>query len=267
MKSQTIKNWGTSLLDKFRPSNIVMYHLGRCGSTVLGSLLDQNPRIYWDGELYTRFFLKGPKENNGESISGILQQDPMKILQRRMLKAFHRHYGTEIKPFHFSLMHRSPQAFIESLDLLKFNHVIILDRRNRLRKIISSLIGKDQKKYHLRSGESPKLNRIFLNTQQVTIDSYSKSLVQCLSDYDEQFAELEKILGDRKILKLIYEDDIESDPIQAYQKVCDFINVKPHNAEIKFTRTNPFPVRDLIENFSEVEGVLRGTPYEWMLHD
>ena len=29
-----------------------MFHPGRCGSTVLGNLLNQHPSIEWDGEIY-----------------------------------------------------------------------------------------------------------------------------------------------------------------------------------------------------------------------
>ena len=30
--------------------NLAVIHKGRCGSTVLGALLSQNPCVYWDGE-------------------------------------------------------------------------------------------------------------------------------------------------------------------------------------------------------------------------
>ena len=33
-----------------RPGVVVMLHIGRCGSTVLANMLDQNPNIFWDGK-------------------------------------------------------------------------------------------------------------------------------------------------------------------------------------------------------------------------
>ena len=35
-----------------RRGNLVMFHVGRSGSTVLASLLQQHPDMYWDGELF-----------------------------------------------------------------------------------------------------------------------------------------------------------------------------------------------------------------------
>ena len=34
----------------------MMLHNGRCGSTVVGNLLAQNPNIYWASELYEPMF-------------------------------------------------------------------------------------------------------------------------------------------------------------------------------------------------------------------
>ena len=39
------------ILKHFRPGNIVMYHLGRCGSRVLGSMLSRTNNIYWSGPI------------------------------------------------------------------------------------------------------------------------------------------------------------------------------------------------------------------------
>lgn len=39
-----------------RSGNIVMFHIGRSGSTVLGDLLDQHSSVYWDGEIYQSFY-------------------------------------------------------------------------------------------------------------------------------------------------------------------------------------------------------------------
>src|SRR6516225_3158271 len=39
-----------------RRGNVVMFHLGRSGSTVLASLLQQNPGVFWDGELFEGYY-------------------------------------------------------------------------------------------------------------------------------------------------------------------------------------------------------------------
>ncbi|MGF1479266.1 MAG: hypothetical protein ACFB4I_07215 [Cyanophyceae cyanobacterium] len=43
---------------KNRPG-IFMWHHGRCGSTVLGKLLDQHPDINWRGEIFELYAVHG----------------------------------------------------------------------------------------------------------------------------------------------------------------------------------------------------------------
>ena len=40
-----------------------MLHNGRCGSTVVGNLLSQNPNIHWASELYTPLLWKKEHPN------------------------------------------------------------------------------------------------------------------------------------------------------------------------------------------------------------
>ena len=35
-------------------------------------------------------------------------------------------------------------------------------------------------------------------------------------------------------------------------------------ASVTLSKTNPFPLKDVIENFAEVKATLHNTPYEWM---
>jgi hypothetical protein len=66
---------------------------------------------------------------------------------------------------------------------------------------------------------------------------------------------------------LTYEKDIQNDPVKAYQQVCDFLGIKSRNVTVELSRTNPFVANEMIENFDEVESVLNGTNYEWMLYE
>jgi len=64
---------------------------------------------------------------------------------------------------------------------------------------------------------------------------------------------------------LVYEDDISSDPVVAYRRGCEFAGIGCHDISVKHSRTNPFDLAEVLTNFSEVERVLCGTPFEWML--
>ncbi|PJF28066.1 MAG: hypothetical protein CUN53_01670 [Phototrophicales bacterium] len=46
---------------------VAMLHLGRTGSTVLGDLLNQHPKILWDSEIYYRFLI-GYANYQGEAL-------------------------------------------------------------------------------------------------------------------------------------------------------------------------------------------------------
>ena len=51
--TQTLKSILSGNFSKPKQSkNIAMFHAGRSGSTVLGDLLNQNPQIFWDSEIF-----------------------------------------------------------------------------------------------------------------------------------------------------------------------------------------------------------------------
>jgi hypothetical protein len=66
---------------------------------------------------------------------------------------------------------------------------------------------------------------------------------------------------------LSYEADIEQNPLAAYSKVCSFLHLPEERVTVTRTRTNPYPMREMVENWSDIVKVLSGTPYEWMLED
>ena len=250
-----------------RPGNVVMFHIGRCGSTVVGEQLKRHPKVRWAGELYSPIFLRWQRRNGGVETVGEMPADGIDILRRNMRLALHRFYGFEVKPFHFRLIGYSPESFVHHLEALGFSHFILLDRKNRLRKIVSSVIAHQEgAKYHIRRSAKARKTGAYLNVEEVRIDFEAKPLLQYLVDYDHQVETLNTLLQGKKLLKLTYEEDVREDPRKAYSRICEFLDLQPTNASVALSRTNPFPVREMIENVEEVEAVLRGTSYEWMLN-
>jgi hypothetical protein len=92
-----------------------------------------------------------------------------------------------------------------------------------------------------------------------------KPLINCLEEIDQTYRQLESLLEDKSSLWLTYEDDILPDPRIAYRKICEFIQVEPMAVDILNQRTNPFPIREIVENYDELEAMLQGTKFEWML--
>ena len=245
-----------------------MFHIGRCGSTVLGSLLDQHPQIEWAGEFYSRLFSQWPADSEGNELRGQMPDDPIRLLRRDMLKAGRSWYGFEMKPFHLELIGQARESFLAGLESAGFDHFILLDRRNRLRVIISALLAhQNPQKYHLKDKESPELRKIHVDPETIRIDFQCKSLLDFLQDYDADMAGIRERLAGKHHLELTYEDHIQNDPRIAYCEVCRFLEVEPADTDVALRRTNPFPVRDMIANIGEVTEVLRGTGFEWMLGD
>lgn len=268
MIKKTAKSILRPILTPLRPGNIVMFHIGRCGSTALATMLRQHREMFWVSEYYESFFREWRKENEGEEIVGKMPDDAVELLKRSMGNALHRYYGFEIKPFHLRLIEYSMESYFEKLQELGFSHYIILDRKNRLRKIVSSVLAhSDRTKYHQDSKTGAKLKQAHIDVNSVKIDYDDKPLLSFLSDYDSQLSSLNKMIGDKNSLNLTYEEDIQEDPLIGYRRICDFVGLRPKDISARISRTNPFPVRDMIENFEEVENVLKGTSYEWMLYD
>lgn len=230
-----------------------MFHVGRSGSRVLASLLDQHPRIFWDGEIYEpshRLWRPG--------------RDPLRILDRRRRRAGCRYYGCELKFFHARLVGMPLPALVDALFARGFDHFIVLRRRNTLRKVVSSVRLHSEKRSHRRKGEA-ELKRITLDVDDVRIDRDRKPLLAYLEDYERQFEALDRLLEGRDVLRLTYEEDVADDPTRAYRRCCGFLGLSPRPVEVAYGRTNPFPLSDIVVNLDEVEDALRGTPYEWMV--
>jgi hypothetical protein len=267
MVSSTIENDVINpMLSMFNGKKLILFHIGRSGSTVLADLLNQHPDIFWDGEVYEPLF----RSINSLSAASEHQQlpaDPVKFVKKRLKQSGRNYYGFEVKFFHLKLLDVLLDEYIDGLSRLGFTRFVVLKRRNFLRKIVSSAIAHEVKQYHIKNLEDVKQHQVYLNVNQIQIDRDSKPLVSYLHDYEKDFTLLEHILAPKQALHLSYEDDVLPDPKIGYRRVCDFLNIERQDVQVHFARTNPYELRELIENYADVERELRGTTFEWMLYD
>ena len=254
------------LLAPFRPGNIAMFHIGRSGSTVLADLLRQHPRIHWEGELYQRFFHIWARQGKTLAANG-WPVDPIKLLRSRLKRAGRHYYGFEVKFFHLRLAQVALDHYLDQLTRMGFNYFIILERKNYLRTVVSSVVAHHTHIVHHSLATPPELNRIRLNVNMVQIDRDAKPLLAYLVDYQERFLTLKRLLHHACVLTLTYEDDIADDPYTGYRRVCTFLGLPPRPAAIRYGKTNPFKLSEILVNFDEVVRTLRGTRFEWMVHE
>lgn len=240
---------------------IAVMHLGRCGSTVLGNLLGQHSRITWRGEILEPLFQAARKQHGDHFF---MQGDPAELAAKVLENCASDYAGVEFKPFHLAIFRVAPSDFISRLRSAGFRHFIVLDRRNRLRKIVSSRLAANSGVWHVPINTVRDSQAIMLDVECLSLDRKVGSLADVLGMYDAEFDELRRLLSPG-YLDLVYEDDIEADPQVAYRKVIDFLGLAAEPVATKLGRTTTAPLRGVIENFDTVERHLEGTRYAWML--
>ncbi|MBN2664847.1 MAG: hypothetical protein JXR68_14465, partial [Bacteroidales bacterium] len=242
---------------KTRIGNIVMFHTGRVGSTVLADLLFQHSDVQWDGEIFIK----------KEYYSDEFILNPLFFLNLRMYQKKIDFYGFEVTDRQIkNKINQSIDEFFESLENLDFKYFIHLKRKNYLKQYISVVRKRELKLCHIEDNSSIS-KTIYLNIKNDKFRNNTGNIIENFEKLDQYYDKLEKQILNKKSLFLTYEDDILPNPKIAYNKICDFLNIKNENPVVNLKRTNPFPLKDVIENYNEVESYLKGTKYEWMLYD
>lgn len=247
--------------------NFVMFHVGRSGSRVLSDLLGQHPRIQSDGEI-----LRGPYRLTPaiRAAKKTMREphDPASVIRSRIPSAgLTSFYGFEMKFFHLRFNESTIERFVEDAAHLGVTHFVVLERRNTLRKVVSSLISRQRGRFHFREGRIPPPTTLSIDVEKVDIDNEVKPLIAFLESFARDFRVLRRELQGRRSLWLTYEDDVERDPAQGAHRVCDFLGLDRHQPSVNYVRTTPGALRTLISNYDEVAKALGGTPFEWMLED
>ena len=234
-----------------------MFHAKRSGSTVLSDLLKQHSEIFWDGEINTAYTIRLFNKqvvNGADNLAEVIRR-----LQRRMFYITQNgFYGFEITSFDFFVGRISLSDYVERIHDLGVDYFIILKRKNFLKKNVSMLITQKTGQTHLLSNEKVRLTQIALD---------AKNLLNSLQQHHNFFSTLEELLKNNRVLLLTYEDDISHDPLLAYKRVCNFLDIEYVEFPIQRKKTNPYGLSEVILNFEEVKNTLSGTPFEWMLYD
>jgi len=239
---------------------VTTFHIGRSGSTVLGDLLDQHPAVRWLGEIHEwREFRDRPAPPGPGS-------ELLRRLQSRLPAVEKPVAGIEAKFYHLHDHHVALGDFLDELRGVGAGHCrfIVLRRMNYLRKIVSSLAARQRGQWFARPGQPVPAVRLEINPERVCIDGDAQPLLDYLRDWDAQFDQMDAALAGTDALSLCYEDDIERDPLAAYRKVCAYLGLPPGSPEVRFHRTTPEPLDEIVTTMPSVRRALAGSGYEWM---
>lgn len=244
-----------------RQKRVVMFHLGRSGSTVMADLLNQHHDIYWGGEIAKETLRENLPEKD-ERIASFTKNLDLELSASKK----HHAYGFEIKPFHLRYLGVTPIEFRQMMRSRGFDTFIILERKNLLRKVLSSMIASKYDVWHQPKTVESVAKVVEVDPFSINIDGQSKSLLEFFRDYEEDLRQIRLALKDDSPLELSYENDVSPSPVAAAQMCFAHVGASSERPAVRYGRTNPQKISEIVTNFDELEDVLSGTEYEWMLH-
>ena len=218
----------------------------------MGDLFRQDERIVWGGEVLESY----SKQIEEGKLQSAEWNEVKRRIRKNQMAAGSRIFGFEMKVWHLRRMGIEPVEMLEFLKGQRYEKHIILERQNYLRIIVSGAVARETSKFHYGLDEKPISKKIHINLEEVRF---------LLQVYDQYYKELKKLLSDGSLL-ITYEDDILPDPVIAYKKIVNSLNLPPKNVDVRYQRTNPKALKEIVINIDEIHQHLKGTQYEWMLN-
>ena len=249
------------LLTARRAGAAVRLHQHRCGSSVVGTMLAEHPDVSWHGEVLSKDMRRWAHEH-GTREGWVC--DPAQVVKQHLRRVRRGWFVCEVTTHNMNRLHLDCEQVVEMLRELGVSRFIVQERRNHLRRYISSRIAAASKNWH-NEEEKQKPTRIYLDPDDAGMDDESGPLLERLRSDTAHLQEMLRATRKYDGLHLVYEDHVEQDPRVAYSMLCEHLDLPAHEIAPKLVKENPFPVKDMLENYDEVAETLRGTAYEWML--
>ena len=250
-------------------TGIVTWHQGRCGSSVLGSLLNQHSQIQAANEIFSRYM---PRRWGDRPVPAMHE-----VLQGTLAERSKPVLNIEIKSLHAQNRSLYPdQKLSDWLNLLRshgFRRHVLLRRRHGLRRLTSHLMAQ-QTGVFVQPTQAPSTCQqpLLINTAAIREGAATYDLQHWLDLYVATHSEVLNAVqcfcsvnGLKAPLQLDYEDVIEDNPVRAYLQICGWLDLEPEPVTIQQRRINPEPLHQLIANWDEIVQLLESTTHAWML--
>lgn len=243
-------------------NGVVIWHIGRCGSTLLGSTLNQNSEIQWENEIFVPLLWR---KRAGEPIPSMPEALAEVAARRtRPLQVVEVKFLVDQHPSIFGI---SLEEMLETFLSRGFSRFVILKRENHLRRMVSHCVLNETQVGHLSVGGTPALHRITLDMTALKVGEATRSLREWFFIFEQSYRHLAALLSRYPTCEVIYERDLVHGPLPGYGRVCDFLGVAPVAPDVLLTRTNPFRLADILINYTEIVRHLEATEHAWMLSD
>lgn len=259
-----------------------LIHEGRCGSTVLASLIDQHPSIAHFNEILTRGSWisqdfagseweprRESLEIGRESLADFVRW--LAVSRKSMEKpANHVHVGFEIKMYQILQMGTDLPGLVESLgNSLPGLRLIFLTRRNILRRHVSNLRCLYKDVSHARNLSAVNFDKVKVVPETMRDYSYDYTkrhdqLAEFLETSWTRQEIVRSFASSGGHLHLEYED-FETNPPLGARRILETLGLPPIDARSPLLKTGDRPLADLIDNYDEVRGALADTRWASML--
>ena len=250
---------------------LATWHQGRCGSSVLNSLLNQHSRIQGQNEIFSRYM---PRRWGDKPVPPMQQ-----VLAEAVQQASKPVLNIEIKCLSAQNFALYPDAalndWLAAIAGHGFQRHLLIHRRNGLRRLVSHLLAQRSGVFVQRQEDAaaPLAERqLTIDVEAIREGVETHALLGWLERYDHCHQQLRDGLQqwcrEQQLpppLELIYEDAIEPSPQLAYAQVCAALELEPEPVTVRFRRINPEPLPQLIRNWAEIEALLAPTRFAWML--
>ena len=248
---------------------VATWHEGRCGSSVLGALLNQHSQIQAANEIFSRYMPRRWGDKPVPAMEMVLQQTvaearkPVLNIEIKSLRAQNRSLYADLPLEHW----------LEQLLAHGFRRQLILHRCNALRRMVSHLMAQRSGVY-VQTAIAPLKERppLRVNTAAIQEGAETHDLVQWLDIHEathrEMVEALQRFCPSHALpapLQLVYEESLEADPQVAYRQVCEWLELKPEPVTLLHRRLNPEPLPQLIANWDEICRLIEPTDHAWML--
>lgn len=218
-------------------TRFIVLNEGRSGSTLLVDELDRRwPQIHAEREVFHP-----------------MRREGLRWFEDVVRETFFVDRGASIVgcKIHGAQITKAQLSALVELDGM---HVILLRRRDVLRRFVSERIANRTDQWEQQRGDrATEILPAELRRFNVDIPSFHMSTVASL----RWFADCERISASVPTLEVWYED-LTADLDGELRRIASFLGAGPptHEAPPLLTRQNPEPLRDLVNNYAEVSAFL-----------